>query len=604
MPKNWLVMDDMVQNVKDDGSTRRWRTRLVVAVLALMAAGQANAAVTGLGTFNTPTKTGDTWTGTFKTDNGVTGSYKLTLIRINGYNGATVTGSSNGLEIKNNGDSSIHFDRFSYRLDVKPDAAFTNIPLTVKLTQTGNTTGGNSEVAKQTLSYTQGPAAISVSAKLTSNPKVTPEYNAMGDYFMATYRGVSNNYHQITSNDTSITLEQIRYDDSNNSKLYFFRFPDLNVYGNPTVGATNQAIQISTKQTALTFKNQREHWGVLPPSSVTNGYNIDDYFKDRSTLNANTYKAMPAGTNISSGGSYVSYGMLNSKSSYIIDIINPASVTIDYQAIMNGSSQSAGDTIGETVNEWITFGITSPAPFYSISGKVYHDANANGTLDSGETGLGGVTVKLTDCNGTQKNTTTTASDGSYSFDLGTSLPSTALCVVEPNNLPNYLFDTTPNTIKLALSNTQYSYPNNNFGDSTISPLTLNKYQAANDCNITNLTTLTYSKQPISLTKEQRGQCIAYRIEAVNTGSTALTNVVINDPLMNDAQRVNKLYTQSAQPTLCGSDNTSSSTCDTKKASYNTDEQGVTTITTSGFGLPGSGNNKSANLYFNTKYQIK
>ncbi|WP_281270244.1 SdrD B-like domain-containing protein, partial [Moraxella atlantae] len=301
---------------------------------------------------------------------------------------------------------------------------------------------------------------------------------------------------------------------------------------------------------------------------------------------------------------YVSYGMHNSQSSYIIDIINPASVTIDYQAIMNGSSQSSGNTVGETVNEWITFGITSPAPFYSISGKVYHDANANGTLDSGETGLGGVTVKLTDCNGTTKNTTTTASDGSYSFNLGTSLPSTALCVVEPNNLPNYLFDTTPNTIKLALSNTQYSYPNNNFGDSTISPLTLNKYQAANDCNITNLTTLTYSKQPISLTKEQRGQCIAYRIEAVNTGSTALTNVVINDPLMNDAQRVNKLYTQSAQPTLCGSDNTSSSTCDTKKASYNTDEQGVTTITTSGFGLPGSGNNKSANLYFNTKYQIK
>ena len=201
----------------------------------------------------------------------------------------------------------------------------------------------------------------------------------------------------------------------------------------------------------MTFKNQREHWGVLPPSSVTNGYNIDDYFKDRSTLNANTYKAMPAGTNISSGSSYVSYGMLNSKSSYIIDIINPASVTIDYQAIMNGSSQSSGDTIGETVNEWITFGITSPAPFYSISGKVYHDANANGTLDSGETGLGGVTVQLTDCNGTTKNTTTTASDGSYSFNLGTSLPSTALCVVEPNNLPNYLFDTTPNTIKLALS---------------------------------------------------------------------------------------------------------------------------------------------------------
>jgi hypothetical protein len=51
-----------------------------------------------------------------------------------------------------------------------------------------------------------------------------------------------------------------------------------------------------------------------------------------------------------------------------------------------------------------------PVTLYSVSGVVFHDTNVNGVLDSGETGLGGVTVGLS--NGSQK---TTAADGSYSF---------------------------------------------------------------------------------------------------------------------------------------------------------------------------------------------
>jgi hypothetical protein len=51
-----------------------------------------------------------------------------------------------------------------------------------------------------------------------------------------------------------------------------------------------------------------------------------------------------------------------------------------------------------------------PVVLYSVSGVVFHDTNANGVFDSGETGLGGVIVSLS--NGSQK---TTAADGSYSF---------------------------------------------------------------------------------------------------------------------------------------------------------------------------------------------
>lgn len=53
-----------------------------------------------------------------------------------------------------------------------------------------------------------------------------------------------------------------------------------------------------------------------------------------------------------------------------------------------------------------------------VSGKVYVDANNNGVVDSGETGIAGVEVRLsgTDTNGTAVSlVTTTAADGSYSF---------------------------------------------------------------------------------------------------------------------------------------------------------------------------------------------
>ena len=54
----------------------------------------------------------------------------------------------------------------------------------------------------------------------------------------------------------------------------------------------------------------------------------------------------------------------------------------------------------------------------SLAGFVYSDANDNGTLDTGELGLGGVTVTLTgldDLGNPVSATTTTKPDGSYSF---------------------------------------------------------------------------------------------------------------------------------------------------------------------------------------------
>lgn len=53
----------------------------------------------------------------------------------------------------------------------------------------------------------------------------------------------------------------------------------------------------------------------------------------------------------------------------------------------------------------------------NIEGRVWNDLDADGATDAGETGFGGVTVQLINTTGTVVATTTTNSNGSYSFPL-------------------------------------------------------------------------------------------------------------------------------------------------------------------------------------------
>jgi fimbrial isopeptide formation D2 family protein/uncharacterized repeat protein (TIGR01451 family) len=64
------------------------------------------------------------------------------------------------------------------------------------------------------------------------------------------------------------------------------------------------------------------------------------------------------------------------------------------------------------------FGYVASTP-NTIGGTIWNDVNANGVLDAGEAGIGGVTVVLRDSSGNVVGTTTTDASGNYSF---TSLP--------------------------------------------------------------------------------------------------------------------------------------------------------------------------------------
>src|SRR6266540_4021305 len=81
----------------------------------------------------------------------------------------------------------------------------------------------------------------------------------------------------------------------------------------------------------------------------------------------------------------------------------------------------------------------------SVSGSVFKDLNGNGTQDTGESGLGGVTIQLLDSNGTVIATTTTAGDGSYIF---TGVTPGSYTVRETD--PTGYVSTTPNTVPVTI----------------------------------------------------------------------------------------------------------------------------------------------------------
>lgn len=264
-----------------------------------------------------------------------------------------------------------------------------------------------------------------------------------------------------------------------------------------------------------------------------------------------------------------------------------------------------------TYGDDITCTITNTPNAYIFSGKVFNDTTVNGTIDSGESGIAGATINLTDCNVTNLGTTTTDSSGDYIFSfLANDTKITNLskvCIVE-KNAAGYKNDTTANNLTVTLSGVK-AYTGNNFGDNnTTGLLQLIKYQQVVPCNTPDLVALDSGFTTADLgvtTKVPSGSCIAYKIEATNLGNVSLTNVVITDSLMNDAKRISKIYAMPT-PKLCLS-GTATANCDTSKVTAPIDATtGTTKVTTSSFTIPGTGTaaNKKASLYFNTLYSLK
>ncbi len=81
------------------------------------------------------------------------------------------------------------------------------------------------------------------------------------------------------------------------------------------------------------------------------------------------------------------------------------------QAYTGRGATQAAVTISDASVQGVDFGLVAPA---TIGDRVWDDKNANGS-DEGEPGIGGVTVILTDANGTEVARTTTDANGIYRF---------------------------------------------------------------------------------------------------------------------------------------------------------------------------------------------
>ena len=380
----------------------------------------------------------------------------------------------------------------------------------------------------------------------------------MGDYFMG-----SQFDNRRLNSQNAVSDPQLRVNSSTarESGLYYYNIPSLtgtSGNSNPYRPSLNGSNEVS-----LNSAN-----GVLPPTPT-----FANIFKSTSTNpnNQTTYRDLSQNTIISNGGTYVSYGIENSVSNYVIDVKNAKTVTLTYEGIMNGNIGISGPVVGETYNEWISFGVESE-PVYNFLGTVFNDnggindrdADAdtiNGVYNNtrffnalfepapaspAETGINGSTVQLADdCTKTTPTVYATKvipdSDvGRYQFNILPSVLSgrNSVCLIETRTNSNdvsYPIRTTTNRITVNLVTNTYRYASNNFGRviEANKALVLEKEQALNNCSISTLppssqNNLVYSKD--NLVNVNPGQCIAYKIIATNRANLPVSNFVMNDTL--------------------------------------------------------------------------
>ena len=112
-------------------------------------------------------------------------------------------------------------------------------------------------------------------------------------------------------------------------------------------------------------------------------------------------------------GAYQFVGL--APASYRVVIVDPdkgdLAGLLPTQAYTGRGATEAVVTISDASVQGVDFGLVAPA---TIGDRVWDDKNANGS-DEGEPGIGGVTVILTDANGTEVARTTTDANGNYRF---------------------------------------------------------------------------------------------------------------------------------------------------------------------------------------------
>lgn len=346
-------------------------------------------------------------------------------------------------------------------------------------------------------------------------------------------------------------------------------------------------------------KNLKENTTYIISERVINGGDITNYNATYSCLNSTTGSKFTSldGSGSSFKISGLSYGdeitcTITNSSNYVFS----GTVFNDNGKIVRPNKDDASDKY--------------------LNNSLYFNGKYDSPTESGISFTTGHTITLNKCVGDTSGSAFTSqtvdinTDGTYSFSLtpaqvGTN---TKLCTTQ-NEPSNYIYsvDTTSNSRQIDITNSKYNYPNNDFGDvvQENAALVLIKSQYIHNCSLNNLSTIdvdydgnasdAYSTKSIS--NIIPGQCIAYRIEAINRGNVSLTDIVIKDTLQKKSDSNSSLVTSTLVNPIPIGENSGVPSFTSNSVSIG--ENG--TVTTNTFSLGTTHATRRQAIRFNTKY---
>ena len=351
-------------------------------------------------------------------------------------------------------------------------------------------------------------------------------------------------------------------------------------------------------------------------NTVTTGTGTTGTFKVNPTKTYTLTEAVSGSTNLAD---YTALYACRRSDGTSISTLDPKNLKLTYGdnwtcTITNDRSNYVFSGIVFNDNGKITSPTKDDVSDTYLNNSLYFNGKYDSPTESGIPFTTGHTITLNKCTGDSgtfsPQTVNINSDGTYSFNLTSAQVGsyTRFCVTqnEPSNYA-YSVDTTSDVRQIDIINSQYNYPNNNFGDviQENASLVLIKSQYVHNCSLKDLSTIgvnydgnadaAYSKKPIS--NIVPGQCIAYRIEAVNRGNVPLTNIVITDILQSKGDSNGSLVTSTlASPTPIGENNSVPSFASNSVAIGNNGK-----VITNSFSLGSSTSNRRQAIRFNTKY---